>query len=557
MKGRGVPVFGVDEQNALYKRLKLCKTRDNKECLAFRLTDKEEQVRMSKNDFAKYVSMNLPLENSKEPMEMSQMIVRLAQEEQNQGSFATTLKRSIECSVQELVEKMTRMVFAFQDEASQLISGCFNKKKKNFTGFLQDLNRPDFEKRLDQLVATHIIEKNENKHKAEAGPGLVEQLEEIIMRTQESINQTINEIREKLMQVSIELNGKENSQKRIEDLEIDLKSIKEVPFMKGNDHICWGTRGLSINPSQRDKVAVMNSLGNITLGDMKQGKLLQSIKLEVKSNGSFYNSLLFNQSGEMLAASIKNDSTVFLFKVEGEKLIQTQKLDRKSTGDGMNRLQWLNKNELVLGFLNPGVIEVFEVGSSTPKVTLLPELTRSTKKNGCINDFDFCPSKAEIICGGFEGSENQADVIFKMKITQMNEKHVWKHSRHSGEINTVKLSKCGSFVLSGGNDNQIILARERDGSILKKQGSWFTGGIYSIVLSPCDQFVLVQSENEVVLLKWHSKESFEKKGEASQENLGKNSINSLDVFWESSSNKNHQLLLGMEEGSVFQGNLKA
>lgn len=183
------------------------------------------------------------------------------------------------------------------------------------------------------------------------------------------------------------------------------------------------------------------------------------------------NSLSFSPSGEMLAVSIEFGSTVSLFKFKELKLIG--KWSRKPTGNYITRVRFRNEKEPVVSFGLPGVVEVLEMGLSLPKMTLRQELL---KGESCgIFDFDFSISKKEVLCVGWHNyGAKLSHVLFKMKLGQGNEKQEWNHDAHEAETNAVRVSNCGSFVLSGGWDYELILTREKDGSVLKRQEDWFS-----------------------------------------------------------------------------------
>lgn len=77
-------------------------------------------------------------------------------------------------------------------------------------------------------------------------------------------------------------------------------------------------------------------------------------------------------------------------------------------------------------------------------------------------------------------------------------------------------------------------------------------------MSPCDQLILVQTCNELVLVKWKkdSLDHFETKQEIGREQSKGEDIYSMDVSWNLQNKREHLLFVGVRKGKGFQAALR-
>lgn len=118
-----------DTRGVLIKRLEQCKTRGKQVCCSFRLSEKEEEVRMSPKDLMNYGKQGLPEENVKNHEEMADMIMGLAQNDKDHE----LIQGIMETCIQNFVEEVQRLITRFKKEATQICSAFASEKQRKFT----------------------------------------------------------------------------------------------------------------------------------------------------------------------------------------------------------------------------------------------------------------------------------------------------------------------------------------------------------------------------------------------------------------------------------------
>jgi WD40 repeat protein len=312
-------------------------------------------------------------------------------------------------------------------------------------------------------------------------------------------------------------------------LNFEQKDLKQMEQIKIEKDFCLGTRAISFNPKNPDQLAILDSGGNILLFDSKEEKTIRRAKCrQATTYASLTNSISFSPSGDMFFVSIYSDSSISFYRTKDFKKISHW--NRKKTGQNIRRVRWLNESQVIASFGSPGVIEVVEFSSGTTLMMIEPGLT---KESGWISDFDVSPAKKEIICcGQFVFESMFLDIVFKVRMEDGVDSDEWRYHEHSGYLQFVKYSNCGKFVLSGGTDNTIVLASEKDGSVLQKEEKWLSSSIECFFFSPNEQNIIVQSWNELVIIGWKENKKMEKTQEIKKTQITSSPffLRSVNVF---------------------------
>lgn len=550
------PLLVPDTHRSLLRRLKLCETRDHQDCCSFRLSQREEEVRMSLNDVIIYGKMNLPEEKVKNPKELAEFIMQMAEEEDNKGEQGP-LQSVLELCLDELVEKVKREIARLEKEARELLAQFLCKREKRFLGLLKELDSKDFDLKIDEALASFSREQEGASREREQE--IQETLKRKIQEAQAEIERKLAELRKQMDQaLRVPLPKAPSNQKPLlpnfPKLHLDEKSLKQIPKMKMEYQTCLGTRGISFNPRNPKQVAILDYEGNLHLFDSEKQETIKRIKCEVKSR-DVCNSVSFSPNGEQIQVSACSDSTISIYKTSD--LSRIHFWNKKGTGNNIIRAQWLDETQVVASFQSPGVIEVVGLPKGNTQVKMSPTITEGS--DGLIYDFDVSPSKEELVGAGRNKSNGKSQyLVFSMRMSNGNKQTQWTHQKHTDLVNVVKFSHCGNYVLSGADDKSLILANAKDGSILQQEDKWFSHSILGLIFSPKDQNILVQSWNEFVLIDFKENKRMEKKQEVKKNQIDSSAsdINSVNVFWDLGNRKEQKVLIGMSNGSIHELGLR-
>lgn len=533
------PSFGPETQEALLNRLRKTRTQDGRDCALFCLSEKKEEVRMSTESLVKYAKSGLPQENTKTHRELCEMIIKLAEEEKNNSGTLDSQKK-LEATLDQFFNEVVLQIHKLRDEAKEQISQM-NEKTYKFSSFLKQISSPDFEEKLDELIAEFETEKKRPDAK-------IQQILEQLNKTQVEINEKMKGFREKIQSYS-HIKATMGS---LENFLFDHFSIQEAQVLNGD--ICTGVRGIATHFRQREMLLVLMSDGELRVFNSKENKMVQSFKTSMTTSRSFLHSVSFNVSGELVSVSNYFDCTIDIYKVEHGLLTKSTRFERSRTGKHIYQAKWYNSTQLLASFSYPGVIEVLEIRSNTPVMTLAPE---NISKGSYIADFCFPSTNGKVIGASFEESLGQT-FLFKMDMGYNAKRFNWVHHAHIRPINSVATTSCGLYVLSGGMDDTLILTRESDGVVLKKESSFFSKSILGVIVFPKSSLILVETWKELVLIRLNKdSQNFEKKDQITISQLNEKDFTSFSVTTNPKRPNEYRIYCGLERGSLFQAALRA
>lgn len=434
------------------------------------------------------------------------------------------------------------------------------------TNFLNDfkngsLEGGDFVKRLEALVREWLIER---KVVLEKGFGRIKRIEKMvdeIKKTIEGMSPILGEIQKEtndsLKRKSGQLEETPGQLDREEargefmypfqwpnfDFKrFSLDTPTEVIGLKGGSSICCSQGGISRNFSNND-YAAFGQDGSLVLFDGLKGTVKAEKKLQVNGTQFASSSVEFSPNGAHLLVSICVSKKLQVLNVDG----LSEKPDcswEKAETQSIQKARWMSDDTILAAYKAPGKLVAFKLGRKEPLFEISVEDTRKV----AIRDFDFTLDKKEAFCA----SENK--FVFRVEIKQGNSSIKWKHSQHTANINTVRLSPNGRLLLSGADDQKIVMANPEDGSILAHFGG-FTESIDAILWHPSSQLVFASSESQLVSMKIDTKEktTLELLEEKKNEAFGNFKIYGLNGYWGDSENAEKPFILfGDQQGHIYK-----
>lgn len=331
----------------------------------------------------------------------------------------------------------------------------------------------------------------------------------------------------------------------------DPNTLKEVSPLK-NEQNCYGTRGIEFRPNKKATVGVFSANGEFEFFSLEKEKVQKRILSEATKTMYGESSFSFSPDGKLFLTSIYTNGTIAIFSSDRMRKLYQWKL--KKHGEFIGRAKWVDRKRIIAGFTKPGILEVLELGKRLPIMKIRPKMTAP----GEIYDMDIPKKRDSFVSVGY-GLWTGPHFVFKMKLKNGETTPVWEHHEHSRITNTVKYSHCEKFVISGAYDEKIILASEKDGSIVfSVQPTFLTSWVFGISFSLTDDFLVLQSFNEVILFELERNsggiKDMRQIDELKKDELDKShgSISSFNVFWYSPEPEDNFLLIGLQNGKVFR-----
>lgn len=544
--------IGPNTQKMLENRLKMTKTRANKDCAGFLVTENKEKVRLPVEDIVEISKRNSG-EEILDSEQASKLIVEEAQKEEGKPEIRRKVIQDVKEAMDKLEESIRSSVALFKKELNQILEKAPKEDANKFGKLLSSLKDVSFDLELDNAFSKLAEERNDPRKQMEFG--IFEKLSETLDKIQDDFKKKAEELREKSRKELLRVDfGKKFKENMKEIKGIDLGSVEEIPKVKGKEEICQGERGISVKPGDPSQFLVLSKEGPLLFFDEKKQEA-KEIKLEAKQK-FFFDSVFFSPNGSHFLTSIYFDLSVSVF--DSNSFDQVASWNQNGIYGGVSITKWIDDRRILAGFIGSGALEVYELGSKKPIVTINPlSLTG-------IDQFDVDGSRTIAVCSAYFKEKKEGPKIihlFKVEITKSHESVSWEHQRHNDTIDAIRIFNSGDFVISGGNDNHLVVTGMKDGKVLMII-DWVGQYVKNIVFSPDEKVLLVQSFLGVSLLSCegtaNSSLAFKEIQKVSSDLIGGKSLNySMTVVWDySPDSNNHFLLLGKQDGTVAKAKLK-
>lgn len=345
------------------------------------------------------------------------------------------------------------------------------------------------------------------------------------------------------------------------DSVFEIESFKEAISANFSGNLCIGSAAMAINPKHQSQLAIFSLDRSFAVFKLNHSTISLSQKTKAqkkpfKNWSDCFNTINFSPNGLLVSLTFWDETLVSLYSSR-PILKKIRVWNRKKSANYIYKAIWISNSEFLCSFYHPGILELFNVASSVPKMRLDP---RPTRRNGWIMALALCSFGSEVVCAGRDNI-NGRHVVFKMRLVDQNTRVEWIHQNHKTQIYDLKISNCGSYAFSCGNDAQVVVASVKTGDIVA-QHQCMENFIVGLMISPKDEVILVQSYDGIALVRLGN-ESLEVKGQQLEveQSITKEQINGRDVSaltfnWSSIDKKTLGLFIGMGDGAVYRAALR-
>lgn len=451
------------------------------------------------------------------------------------------LRASISKAFKEVIEGFMKQMEAAKQAIENDLMGWWP-----VTEFLEEFQREELGKEDDFLSKLEALARNwliKRETLLEKGQERIEEIKRMVeglnerLGSMESIPRIIKDEKIKdlfLKRGSVVPEGIKEEEKQgresesiagKEEFDVGFKGFSkdspvEITEAKRGAGICLNQGGIP-RTNQLSSFAALGWDGSLALFDGLTGTLTKETKLEVIGEQYVNSSAEFSPSGNYLLVSICSDKKL--------EVLRTDQLSLKPNCSWVNaestsirKARWIDEETILAAFNCPGELAVYKLGEKEPILTIKPEET----KESAICDIDFSLNREEAFCG----SGNQ--LVFRIGITQGDSSIKWKHNGHLSRVNVVRLSPNGRMVLTGGDDNAVLLTDAKNGSVLFSFDGFSHNSVYGAIWHPSNQVVVVSSYNEIIMFKVKSTLSLNE-AESGSGSFGASMLSSLSSYWNS------------------------
>lgn len=547
-------------KKSLLRKLVESTTINQEKCSSFLITNDLSRVRVSE-------SMGVSSRGTEESLnaeELSSFLIRKATEEENALSGSEKSRKAI------IIHRGYSLLIKLGVEIGQKIEkmrkeceeAMEENLKRDFLDFLNEIQSPDFEKRLDFLLA----------NEAKASQMFWE--EELLAKIQRSFSSFESDLKEalskckelmgKLLQKKIELKGFMEPLKlkafwQTQNLIEKTKSKREKGGSKSEDirEFSSGVSMISKRLENDSEFAVVSTEGHLAIINAREDKVVVSQQLDTGETMESFNFVDFSPSGDfVLVGTSKNG---FLHAFEANSLELTDKWQNQN-GNELKTAKWIDDEHILASFKERGQLLIFKRGheSSIHQIPL--------SKKETVVCFDISSCKEQI----YSGTE-ETKLVCKFNI-QRNESSdvVWEHNGHNSTVAFVRLSNKETHVVSGGNDKKVIVAKAMKGEIIMSFSDFKQNQITGVAWAPNDKFLIASTKRELVLLgmmekvkkiEMHKKKmkKIDEEEEESQQVLYKikecdleQEIGSFDVEWRPENPEESLVVFGKSMDFLFK-----
>lgn len=339
------------------------------------------------------------------------------------------------------------------------------------------------------------------------------------------------------------------------------ETIDIIDSLEANSSFCFGQKGIALSPSKSQSVYGFSQSGIMIETNEKSKNRTRTARFKVEKDESFaqHNTMTLSPSGRLILVSFCFKRTIFILNSKNFKVLS--KIQKRRMMGWLKGVKWVSETRFLGFYYQPAFFEVFDVSRTKALMKIGLSFLSAKTPFGCgLNDVLIYDSGKSAICAGIgENSENKfLNVVLKADLTTKgtseSELVVWDHFKHGSFIRLVRMSKCSQYVLSGGWDHIIIIAREKDGVIIHQTSGF--GLIFSFEISPDQNWLMVQTCQQIALAKWtrnsENDQEIQKIDQIPVKDFHNVDLDSLGVNWVGNENQKAHVLIGESSGRVLK-----